>query len=153
MFSITYQSGLSSTCLLFLVYIPVHTHSQRLHKRTGVHSSEEKWKRLLVSLFCYFFKGNFSSLKFWEMENPLGNYVQLKRPIQDCSLQFTLQQFSSPLPWGNVKVSPPQLLSNLAWTGYHCKALNVNFITRPELKLQTAMKTRISAFCKGTKQS
>lgn len=41
------------------------------------------------------------------MENPLGNYGQPKRPIQAPSLQFALQQFSSPLPWGNVKeVSP-----------------------------------------------
>lgn len=60
------------------------------------------------SFCCYFFKGFFFSfLKFGEMENPLGNYGQPKRPIQAPSLQFALQQFSSPLPWGNVKgVSP-----------------------------------------------
>lgn len=41
------------------------------------------------------------------MENPLGNYGQPKRPIQARSPQFTLQQFSSPLPWGNAKVVSP----------------------------------------------
>lgn len=41
------------------------------------------------------------------MENPLGNYVQPKSPIQDCSLQSTVQQFSSSLPQGNVKIVSP----------------------------------------------
>lgn len=63
------------------------------------------------------------------MENPLGNYVQPERPIQDCSLQFTLQQFSSPLPWGNVKVVSPTAtfkfsLNLVPLQSFKCKLYN-----------------------------
>ena len=80
------------------------------------------------------------------MANPRDQFKRL--PYSSLSSNFPVH-----FPGEMWKRSPPQLLSNLAWTWYHCKALTVNFITRPELKLQAALKTRTSALRKGAKQS
>lgn len=62
-------------------------------------------------------------------------------PCRSLSSNFPVH-----FPREMLKPSLPQLLSNLAWTWYRYKAFDVNFITRPEMKLQAAIKTKISSF-------